>query len=165
MALHSASVCNAENSQRIIRHPLRQTDRAYQGQGHMPIENEVFENCAPEEISWEDQVFVFCTFRGIRGEGLHNDASFIDCTFEQCDFYLCMFNVATLVGVTFKHCDFHGGSFAGCRLVECVFDNCNFGNDNMGGEWRADGSRWYGCSQRDCEGLDTELVPVRSLDC
>jgi len=130
----------------------------------MPIDNEVFEGSL-EGIPWEEQeLFIYCSFRQIEGAGICIEAAFIDCTFERCDFYLSMFNGATLVGVTFKNCAFHGGSIVDCRLVECVFDNCQFGNDNLGGELRLDGTRWYGCSQRGCEGLSHELVPLQTAE-
>lgn len=126
----------------------------------MTISYRVFEARPSEEIPWEDddEVFVFCEFRGIHGEGLHISSAFLDCAFDHCDLYLSLFNVVTFVGVKFRHCVFRGCSFADCRFVECIFENCRFTADNLGADCRLDESRWYGCTQSDTEGLGSEFA-------
>jgi Pentapeptide repeats (9 copies) len=124
----------------------------------MQIDNEVFEKRLPEAISWEDEAFRFCEFRGIDAEGLHIPSVFLDCIFDRCDLYLSLFNNATFVGVRFKDCNFRGCSFLGCRFVECVFENCRFTADNVGGECRFDDSRWYACTQHGTQGLGADLA-------
>lgn len=124
----------------------------------MQIESEVFSGHLTESASWEDDVFRFCTFSGLNEEGAHVTAGFIDCTFEDCEFYMALFNCATLVGVTFKNCLFSGCGFPGSRLAECTFDNCSFDADNLGGACRFEESRWYACKQRGTKGLRNELA-------
>lgn len=124
----------------------------------MQIDNEVFEHRLTEDAGWDGQVFRYCTFRAFDAEGPHITSEFIDCLFEGCELYWALFNNATLVGVTFKHCRFRGCSFAGCRVVECTFENCDFTEDNLGGSCSFEGSRWYGCQQRQTNGLSVEWV-------
>jgi uncharacterized protein YjbI with pentapeptide repeats len=124
----------------------------------MQIENEVFQRHMTEPASWDEHIFQFCTFSRFDAEGVHVTANFIDCKFEDCDFYLALLNGATLVGVAFRNCQFSGCAFPGCRFVECTFDNCRFTADNLGGECRFDDSRWYGSKQRGTDGLGIELA-------
>jgi len=126
----------------------------------MQVDYEVFEKHLPETISWEDEAFSFCEFRGIEAEGLHITSVFLDCILDRCDLYLTLFNSATFVGVGFKDCDFRGCSYPGCRFVECVFENCRFTADKLGGACRFDNSRWYACTQRDTHGLSADLAPA-----
>jgi uncharacterized protein YjbI with pentapeptide repeats len=124
----------------------------------MQITNKVFETRLPRDMSWEDQVFQFCEFRDIQGEGLHITSAFLDCTFSQCDLYWVLGNIATFVGVTFRGCTFSGCSFSGCRFVECTFQDCRFTKSNLGGNCSFDGSRWYGCTQSNTDGLSPEFA-------
>lgn len=124
----------------------------------MQIESEIFSVHLTESANWEGDVFQFCTFFGLDEEGAHVTGGFIDCTFEGCEFYIVLFNCATLVGVTFKNCHFRGCRFPGSRLVECTFENCRFDADNMGGECGFEESRWYACKQRGTQGLRIELA-------
>jgi len=124
----------------------------------MHVTNEVFEGRLPKGISWEDQVFNFCEFRNVQGEGLHIASAFLDCTFTQCDLYWTLANIATFVGVKFQDCQFRGCSFSGCRFVECAFEGCCFMDDNLGGSCNFDGSRWYGCKQNGTNGLSLQFA-------
>ena len=126
----------------------------------MQVTSEVFEKGLSEGIAWEEQVFIFCEFKGIHGEGLHVTSAFLDSTFRQCDIYWALFNIATFVGIKFHGCDFRGCSFSGCRFVECEFEDCRFLPDNLNGSCSFDDSRWYGCTQRRTEGLSTEFASV-----
>lgn len=126
----------------------------------MQVTSKVFERGLSEGIAWEEQVFIFCEFKGIRGEGLHVTSTFLDSTFRQCDIYWALFNTATFVGVKFYGCDFRGCSFSGCRFVECEFEDCRFLPDNLNGSCSFDDSRWYSCTQRQTEGLSAEFSSV-----
>ncbi|WNL45777.1 hypothetical protein RKE25_20575 [Dyella sp. BiH032] len=130
----------------------------------MQIDNEVFENCLPKGVSWDEQAFVFCEFRNIVGEGTHISSIFVDCGFDQCDMYWGMFNIATFVGVSFRHCVFRGCLFPDCRFVECRFEACLFTVDSFGAGCDFRDSRWYGCTQDGTHGLSTALVPFASGD-
>ena len=46
----------------------------------MQVTSEVFEKGLSEGITWEEQVFIFCEFRGINGDGLHVTSAFLDST-------------------------------------------------------------------------------------
>lgn len=85
---------------------------------------------------------------------VHVDSTFLDCTFKQCDFYWTLFNNVLCVNSTFENCAFSGVSFAHCRFVDCSFDGCVFTKDNLGGDCDYRGTKWYGCSQSNCTGLD-----------
>jgi fluoroquinolone resistance protein len=124
----------------------------------MHVTNEVFKVHLPKSITWEDQVFQFCEFRGIGGEGLHIASAFLDCSFSKCDLYWTLANIATFVGVTFHGCVFRGCSFSGCRFVECTFQDCLFTESNLGGKCSFDGSRWYACKQSNTNGLSTQFA-------
>lgn len=124
----------------------------------MQIENETFERRVSKPLSWEDHVFRFCEFRDIDGQGLHITSDFIDCKFENGDFYLALFNVVTLVGVTFKNCRFWGCNFSDCRFVECNFEHCEFTKDNVGGDCTFKESRWYACKQSATRGLSRKMA-------
>jgi uncharacterized protein YjbI with pentapeptide repeats len=126
----------------------------------MHIENEHFQVRLKKPANWSDNFFQYCVFSGFDEDGAHIDSNFVDCAFEDCDFYWAMFNVATLVGVVFKNCEFRGSSFSSCRIVECKFENCRFLADNLGGMCSFDDSQWYGCKQRDTAGLGNELASV-----
>jgi uncharacterized protein YjbI with pentapeptide repeats len=119
----------------------------------MQIDSTDFLTALSKGVKWEENVFRYCTFAKLRYEGAHVTSEFIDCRFEDCDWYWGLFNSATFVGVKFKNCSFRGSSFSGCRFVECEFDDCNFNPDNLGGACSFEGSRWYACSQINCSGL------------
>ncbi|WP_423372883.1 pentapeptide repeat-containing protein [Dyella acidisoli] len=124
----------------------------------MQIENETFEHRLSKPLSWEEHVFRFCEFRDIDGQGLHITSEFIDCEFDDGDFYWALFNGIALVGVTFRNCRFRGCSFSGCRVVECSFEHCEFTQDNLGGDCTFRGSRWYACKQSATRGLSGEMA-------
>lgn len=113
----------------------------------MHIENESFRDRLKTSANRSDNFFQYCKFSGFGEEGSHIGSNFIDCVFEDCNFYMVMFNVASLVGVVFKNCEFRGSSFSSCRIVECRFESCRFTTNNLGGVCSFNDSRWYGCKQ------------------
>lgn len=120
----------------------------------MQIDSGDFRAALGQGINWDENVFRYCTFMQVAGEGAHVTSEFIDCQFEECGWYWGLFNLATFVGVKFKGCTFRGCSFSDCRFVECEFDACDFTPDNLGGECSFEGSRWYACHQKNCRGLE-----------
>jgi len=120
----------------------------------MLIENmEYSKSHAPPELS-EDHVFRYCRFEGLGDAEIRGfDATFLACTFKECDYYWALFNVAIFAECKFENCTFRGVTFAGCLFVECSFVGCSFTESNMGGPCTFENTRWYGCNQSDCTGL------------
>jgi uncharacterized protein YjbI with pentapeptide repeats len=123
----------------------------------MLFRSEQFQGCLADPASWSDHVFRYCDFNGISTEGGEVDSVFVSCTFENCEWYWGLFNLARFVEVNFEGCTFRGASFAGCKFVDCNFNNCNFVKDELGGDCSFDDVVWYGCSQSNCTGLAQEF--------
>jgi len=99
-------------------------------------------------------VYRYSTIEGFSVNGGHVDAAFLFCNLCELDVYGCIFNLCVFVDCTFENCTFRGTAFPGCKFVDCTFTGCQFIQDNLGGECSFDDTRWYGCTQSACEGLD-----------
>ncbi|WP_082814482.1 pentapeptide repeat-containing protein [Collimonas fungivorans] len=124
---------------------------------NMLFETERFESRLTKPASWEDCVFRYCNFADIDSEGGSIDSIFVGCTFENCEWYWGIFNLAILVQVKFKGCTFRGTAFSGSKFVECEFIDCEFTKDNLNGDCSFDDVAWYKCKQNNCKGLEGEF--------
>jgi uncharacterized protein YjbI with pentapeptide repeats len=124
----------------------------------MQIDSEKFERKHPPSVGWREHCFQYCTFIDLVEEGGSIESVFLACDFRNCEWYWGLFNIAVFVGVTFTDCTFRGASFSGCKFVECEFVRCKFTLDNLGGSCSFNDSRWYNCSQKDTEGLDSAVA-------
>jgi uncharacterized protein YjbI with pentapeptide repeats len=104
-------------------------------------------------------IFRECTFERVDGYS-EVSASFINCSFENCDLVDASFDCVLFVDVSFDGCIFRDETVNFCIFVECVFSNCSFLPDSTGGECTFEGTRWYGCEASGCIGLDG-VVPSR----
>jgi len=124
----------------------------------MLIEEATYTQCNYSRLEWKDHVFRFCQFEGLSAERVASiESCFLSCSFERDEWYAILFNGAVFVEVTFTDCVFRGCTFAGCKFVDCELTNCNFTNDNLGGSCTFPDTRWYGCKQSGCRGLEGQL--------
>jgi uncharacterized protein YjbI with pentapeptide repeats len=148
----------------------------------MLIEHETFgpETGPPRGCSWDGGVFRWCSFAQLDIEGQTISGALLGCELREIDWYWGFFNVALLSHTTFKNCVFRGASFSGCEFVACRFEDCRFVLDNLSAPCTFEdcivvetvfdrcefvienprrtpvfvNSRWYGCTQRECSGLE-----------
>lgn len=148
----------------------------------MLIEHETFspEVGPPRGRSWDDAVFRWCSFSQLEIEGAVIGGVLLGCELREIDWYWGLFNTTLLSHTSFKNCVFRGTSFSGCEFVACRFEDCRFLLDNLHGpctftncmvvestldkcEFAVEGpqrrpifvnSRWYGCAQSECLGLE-----------
>ena len=111
----------------------------------MLVESERFESKKSMPKGWEDGVLRYCDILGVSFEGGGPSGALIACTFEDCDWYWALFNIATFVDVTFRRCEFSGVSFSGCRFVECTFEDCRFTDYSFGKPCSFNENSWYKC--------------------
>ena len=123
----------------------------------MLFESEVFDTRFEKPASWSDHVFRYCEFSNIDTKGGDVDSVFIGCRIENCEWYWGLFNGALFLNVTFKGCVFRGTAFAGSKFIECDFIDCRFIKDNLNADCSFDDIAWYGCTQRNCPGLEQEF--------
>lgn len=119
----------------------------------MQLDSQVYEQRLPSNPGWSENCFRYCDFNGLEEDGPHIDSLFLGCTFNACDLYWALFNLAVFVDVKFKRCTFRGCSFADVRFVDCEFDECEFTVDSFGRGCSYDGARWFSCSNKNSKGL------------
>jgi uncharacterized protein YjbI with pentapeptide repeats len=114
------------------------------------------------EIDLGDVVHKYCEFSDIANDDfwMSMESDFIDCSFENIQWYGALFNCQTIIGCAFTNCTFQGVTFASCRLVDCEFNTCKFMPDNLGGDCHFDDNKVYGCYQVGCIGLSRKLIPL-----
>ncbi|CCD86677.1 protein of unknown function [Bradyrhizobium sp. ORS 285] len=155
----------------------------------MLIEHETFtrETGPPRGRSWDEAVFRWCNFARLEIEGQTIGGALLGCELRGIDWYWGLFNTTLLAHTTFKSCVFRGTSFTQCEVIACRFEDCRFVLDNLQGpctfnscmivetvfdrcEFVVDNprrapvfveSRWYGCTQGGCSGLDGVFEPPR----
>lgn len=127
----------------------------------MLFESQQFDTRLKKPVGWSDNVFRYCDFVHINTEGGDVDSVFLNCTFQNCEWYWGLFNLAVLVQVKFTNCTFRGTAFSGSKFVECEFVDCEFTLDNLNGECSFDDVTWYGCVQSNCKGLEQEFRTKR----
>ena len=134
----------------------------------------------PTPWDWRDSVIRRSAFDALELEGLSFDGVMEGCVVTSTEFYWGLFNCALVAGTRFEACRFRSSSFRGCTFVDCAFVDCRFELDNLGSDctiddclmaacrfvgcsWttREDGAprditrtRWLGCSQESCTGLE-----------
>ncbi|MFC5475528.1 pentapeptide repeat-containing protein [Paraherbaspirillum soli] len=119
----------------------------------MFFESQQFDTRLKKPFGWSDNVFRYCDFAHINAEGGDVDSVFVSCTFEKCDWYWGIFNLAVFVQVKFTNCTFRGTAFSGSKFIECEFVDCEFTLDNLNSECSFEDVVWYGCIQKNCKGL------------
>ena len=107
---------------------------------------------------WGDRVFRYCTFKGIKIDGGHIDSVFLSCEFHEMYWYWSFFNQALFINTSFTACRFGGVSFADCVFVECEFDHCSLEKNNLGGDCKADNTKFYGCRFDECVGFESLMT-------
>ncbi|GLH81813.1 hypothetical protein SSBR45G_67220 [Bradyrhizobium sp. SSBR45G] len=148
----------------------------------MLIEHETFgpETGPPRGRSWDDAVFRWCNFAQLEIEGQMIGGALLGCELREVDWYRGLFNTTLISHTTFKSCIFRGTSLGSCELVVCRFEDCRFVLDNLQGPCKVENcvvvetafdrcefiresprhtpvfvnSRWYGCTRRECSGLE-----------
>lgn len=127
----------------------------------MLFESEQFDRRLVKLASWSDQFYRYCEFRKFDTSGGNIDSVFIGCTFEDCEWYWGLFNLAIFVQVKFTGCTFRGTGFAGSKFIECEFIDCVFARDNLNGECYFEEVAWYKCKQTNCTGLEHQFPTER----
>jgi uncharacterized protein YjbI with pentapeptide repeats len=125
----------------------------------MLFEQQVIADAKTLASGLDENVFLYCTIKGISLQGGNIDASFLSCTISNLDAYWGIFNMCTFVQCKFEDCTFRGTAFPDCKFVECSFKRCAFLKDNLDAPCNFDRAKSYGGSQTDCSGLDA-LVHV-----
>lgn len=123
----------------------------------MLFESQQFDTKFVKPAGWSDHVFRYCDFTHLNSEGGDIDSIFVGCTFEKCEWYWGLFNLAVFVGVSFTNCTFRGTAFSGSKFIECVFTDCEFIKDNLNSDCSFKDIAWYGCTQSNCGGLEREF--------
>ncbi|MEQ1576859.1 MAG: pentapeptide repeat-containing protein [Hyphomicrobium sp.] len=149
----------------------------------MRIDQEQFDKTTGPPETWGETYFSYCAFNALSIEGGSFDGAYIGCAFTGFDLYWGLFNCAVLANTTFEDCRFRGTSFRTCQFVGCHFINCRFELDNLLAECTFDGctlaecafkycvinhnspsgrpvfstTRFYGCTQKGCQGLEGRL--------
>ena len=109
--------------------------------------------------SFEDRVFIDCTFEECVAEGASIDSIFVHCLFHKQDWYWAIAHAATFVDCRFVQCDLRG-SFYDTYFIRCQFEDCMTGEDNMGGK-----TTWEGAKAIDCTLIRTSLpIVARGTD-
>lgn len=121
----------------------------------MLIESTEYNSASPRPNVDHGAVFKYCSFSDLTdGFQASVEADFLSCTFNGVEFYWSLFNSILVYDCTFENCSFRGASFADSRFVDCKFINCQFTPGNIGGDCSFDSSKWYGCTQLNCIGLN-----------
>jgi uncharacterized protein YjbI with pentapeptide repeats len=114
------------------------------------LQGEEFSGVAPSRLLLDSEsVFRYCNFENFSTEGDHVDSTFLGCTFRKTDWYWAHFNLTLVSKCVFENCVFRGVTFSDVRFVECSFKGCVFTKDNLDGDCRFDGSRFFDCSWTD----------------
>ena len=120
----------------------------------MLFESETFSPDAKPFPDWRNETYHYCNFERFSDLTDPVEGSYLGCEFVGCGWYWALFNCAVLVRVKFENCQFDGCSFSSCTFVECEFVGCKFGDDSFEKGCSFDESRWYGCTQSNCTGLE-----------
>jgi uncharacterized protein YjbI with pentapeptide repeats len=112
-------------------------------------------------LAASNEIFRYCHFESAELEGGESDGVFLNCTFQDLEWYWGLFNLALFVECKFERCTFRGTSFTGCRFVECSFDECRFLPDNLGGLCSASETNVYASTAENCEGFN-ELFSIQA---
>jgi uncharacterized protein YjbI with pentapeptide repeats len=120
----------------------------------MRQQSELFTPNDPPSDSWPTDSFHYCNFELLRDVSTPLEGCYLGCEFLACSWYWALFNNAVFVRTKFTNCIFDGCSFAGCTFVECEFSGCTFGLDSFGKPCSFEESKWYGCSQSACKGIE-----------
>jgi uncharacterized protein YjbI with pentapeptide repeats len=109
-----------------------------------------------KSANWEEEHYKFCNFEDFSIEGGHVDSDFINCTFENIEWYWGMFNIVNFIDCTFNNCIFKGSSFPDCKFVECELNNCQFIKDNLDGDCSFENTKAYSCKVNNTTGFNVE---------
>jgi uncharacterized protein YjbI with pentapeptide repeats len=133
--------------------------------------------------TWGAAVFRFCEFEDLSIDGNSVDGALLWCQLTNVEWYWGLFNTAVIAQTKFNGCTFRGTSFRSCQFVACEFDRCRFVLDNLASECTFSdcsfvecsfnqcefvldspsgrpvfiNTRWYGCTQARCDGLDAQF--------
>lgn len=121
---------------------------------------DVFSNPADLATRLEDSIFRYSALTNFSIEGGHATAIFSSTTFDRLDWYWGLFNACLFADCRFENCTFRGTAFPDSRFVDCSFFRCRFVRDNLDGECVFENTKWYGCTQSDCEGLPSVVAAV-----
>jgi uncharacterized protein YjbI with pentapeptide repeats len=119
----------------------------------MLIDDEKFHDGRSIVNQSSEPVCRYSSFSDFSVEGGEIAGAFLNCEFSNIDWYWGIFNICVFVACRFEGCTFRGTSFPDCRFVDCEFTRCEFVQDNLGADCKFENSKWYGCSQNECEGL------------
>lgn len=108
-------------------------------------------------IDWDENYFKFCDFENCSVEGGTVCSDFVDCSFNDVDWYWGLFSASNFVKCLFKDCVFRGSSFPDSRFVECTLTNCRFVKDNLDGDCDFSRTVAYSCSIDGGEGFKAEM--------
>jgi uncharacterized protein YjbI with pentapeptide repeats len=104
-----------------------------------------------DHFSSYECVFVSCNFRNFTNEGAEIASIFVNCLFDEVDWYWCIGHSPKFINCTFKQCDLRG-SFYDASFVCCRFEDCSTGDNELGGM-----TRWEGSEATECTLIRTKL--------
>ena len=99
--------------------------------------NRTYDGLHERNMIKEGFVYEKCSFVKVNAEGVHLSGTvFIDCVFDNSDFYWCYGDGVKFLRCKFDHCDLRG-SFYNTIFIECDFEFNQYGTNNLGGttEW------------------------------
>jgi uncharacterized protein YjbI with pentapeptide repeats len=108
-------------------------------------------------VEWSDAYFKLCAFSGFAMEGQYVSSDFVDCSFQDLDWYWGLFTHSNFVGCRFQDCTFAGTGFPDTRFIDCRFTNCSFVKDEFGRECDLTKTLDYGCKLSDTNGFHPAL--------
>ena len=150
----------------------------------MLIEHTTFDRrSGPPARPSADAIYRYCRFERLAIDGMPLEGALLSCTLVDLDWTWGLFNTAVIAGTGFEGCVFRGASFRGCQfnactfvrcrfvpdsadaactfddcsLTECVFDGCEFLPGPAGRHGLFTDTRWFGCRQKDCTGLEGQF--------
>jgi uncharacterized protein YjbI with pentapeptide repeats len=123
-------------------------------QRNMPtvIQGERFTGNESLKRSFEDATLVDCCFEDYEAEGaMLTSAVFVGCTLKRVDFYW-----ASMFRARFIKCEMEAVSFRGASMMEVVFAHCrlircDFSHDNLGVDTDLTPLVFHQCEQIDCD--------------
>lgn len=109
-----------------------------------------------KSVNWEEEFYKYCNFENFSIEGGHIDSDFIDCSFDNVEWYWGIFNIVNFVDCIFNNCIFRGSAFPDCKFVECEINNCRFIKDNLDSDCTFENASSYNCKLNNTEGFNAE---------
>ena len=104
-----------------------------------------------DKLDLVEPTYYECNFENIGYEGKELSSKFINCKFDEVNFYWATVITPIFIKCIFQSCDLRA-YFNDVLFYDCTFINCLTGDDNLGCE-----TKWLGAEVIDCRLVDTQL--------